>query len=83
MFDSRELFSRMSLEEKAGQLVMQDFVGRWDVPQDVTQGLAEGAIGSILYFSGCNVIDSYQLRILTEKVQTAARSGPRRIPAFI
>jgi beta-N-acetylhexosaminidase len=83
MFDTRELFSRMSLEEKAGQLVMQDFVGRWEVPQDVTQGLAEGAIGSILYFSGCNVIDSYQLRILTEKVQTAARSGPWRIPAFI
>ncbi|MCX7655985.1 MAG: hypothetical protein N2Z76_05630 [Treponemataceae bacterium] len=83
MMDIMELFSRMSLEEKAGQLVMQDFVGRWEIPSEVVEGLADGSIGSILYFSGCNVIDSAQLRRLTEKVQEAALSGTLKIPAFV
>lgn len=61
--------SSMSLEERAGQLVMSSFVGREEIPSDTIELLEKGAVGSVLYFSGCNVVDSLQLRSLTEKVQ--------------
>ena len=75
--------SSMSLEERAGQLVMSSFVGREEIPSDTIELLEKGAVGSMLYFSGCNVVDSLQLRSLTEKVQEASLKSPHQIPQFI
>ena len=81
--NAKELLSKMSLEEKAGQLIMSSFVDRYDIPEDMQKLLETGAVGSILYFSGCNVVDSLQLRDLTEKVQAASLKSPHKIPQFI
>ncbi len=78
-----EKLSSMTLEEKAGQLVMSSFVGRNDIPSDTLELLKKGAVGSMLYFSGCNVVDTLQLRSLTEKVQEASLQSPHGIPQFI
>ncbi len=83
MMDIDEILSGMTLEEKAGQLVMSSFVDRYEVPADMDGLLKSGAVGSILYFSGCNVIDPAQLRDLTEKVQASARANRFGIPAFV
>jgi beta-N-acetylhexosaminidase len=81
--DVKKTLEAMSLEERAGQLVMEDFVGRREIPGDAVEALASGAVGSILYFSGCNVVDGVQLRSLTELVQKAARSSRSAVPAFV
>lgn len=81
--DIEAIISGMTLEEKAGQLVMSSFVDRYEVPADMDALLRSGAVGSILYFSGCNVIDPVQLRNLTEKVQASARANRFGIPAFV
>jgi len=83
MKDIETIISEMTLEEKAGQLVMSSFTDRYEVPADMDALLREGAVGSILYFSGCNVIDPAQLRNLTEKVQASARGNRFGIPAFV
>lgn len=81
--DPISALASMSLEEKAGQLVMEDFVGRREIPQDALEALERGAVGSILYFSGCNVVDGLQLHGLTSMVQKAARSARSGVPAFV
>jgi beta-N-acetylhexosaminidase len=73
----------LSLEERAGQLVMSSFSGQWEVPENTLNLLEQGAIGSILYFSGCNVVDSIQLRDLTIKVLNAAKKSKAKIKPFI
>lgn len=73
----------MSLEERAGQLVMSSFTGRTSVPEETVELIKTGAAGSILYFSGCNIVDALQLRSLTEKVQAASRQTKNAIPQFI
>lgn len=78
-----QILSEMTLEEKAGQLIMSSFVDRYEVPADMDALLRSGAVGSVLYFSGCNVIDPVQLRDLTEKVQESARANRFGIPAFV
>lgn len=78
-----EILKEMTLEEKAGQLVMSSFVERFNVPGDMDTLLRAGSVGSILYFSGCNVIDPVQLRSLTEKVQESARKNRFGIPVFV
>ncbi len=83
MKDIEAIIGEMTLEEKAGQLVMSSFTDRYEVPADMDRLLSEGAVGSILYFSGCNVIDPAQLRDLTEKVQASARRNRFGIPAFV
>ncbi len=83
MFDIDSILKQMTLEEKAGQLVMSSFVDRFEVPSDMDALLQKGAVGSILYFSGCNVIDPLQLRDLTEKVQASARKSRFGIPVFV
>lgn len=83
MKDIESIIGEMTLEEKAGQLVMSSFVDRYEVPADIDALLKSGAVGSILYFSGCNVIDPAQLRDLTEKVQASARGNRFGIPAFV
>lgn len=83
MKDIESIIGEMTLEEKAGQLVMSSFTDRYEVPADMDELLKNGAVGSILYFSGCNVIDPAQLRDLTEKVQASARRNRFGIPAFV
>lgn len=83
MQDIHTILAEMTLEEKAGQLIMSSFVGRNTVPDDMVALLGSGAVGSILYFSGCNVVDPVQLRDLTEKVQTTARKNRFGIPVFV
>ncbi len=83
MKDIEAIIGEMTLEEKAGQLVMSSFTDRYEVPAEMDRLLGEGAVGSILYFSGCNVIDPAQLRDLTEKVQASARRNRFGIPAFV
>ena len=83
MLDIDAILGKMTLEEKAGQLVMSSFVDRFEVPADMDELLEKGAVGSILYFSGCNIIDPLQLRALTEKVQASARKNRFGIPVFV
>ena len=79
----RSIVADMSLEERAGQLVMSSFTSRTDVPAETVELLKSGSAGSILYFSGCNIVDGLQLRALTEKVQALSRSSKSGIPSFI
>ena len=83
MKDIDIILKEMTLEEKAGQLVMSSFVDRYEVPSDMAALLEAGAVGSVLYFSGCNIIDPERLRNLTEKVQEKARKNRFGIPVFI
>lgn len=83
MKDIETILKEMTLEEKAGQLVMSSFVERYTVPQDMDGLLRAGAVGSVLYFSGCNVIDPVQLRALTERVQDSALRNRFGIPVFV
>lgn len=83
MKDINIMLKEMTLEEKAGQLVMSSFTDRYEVPSDMATLLEEGAVGSILYFSGCNIIDPPRLRNLTEKVQASARKNRFGIPVFV
>lgn len=83
MKDIDSILKEMTLEEKAGQLIMSSFVERKNVPADMDALLAQGAVGSILYFSGCNVVDPAQLRSLTEKVQASARKNRFGVPVFV
>lgn len=83
MKDIESILKEMTLEEKAGQLVMSSFVERFAVPSDMDALLCAGAVGSVLYFSGCNVINPIQLRSLTEKVQESARKNRFGIPVFV
>ncbi|HKL86070.1 MAG TPA: hypothetical protein VJ861_07035, partial [Treponemataceae bacterium] len=80
MKDIDIILKEMTLEEKAGQLVMSSFVDRYEVPADMAALLEAGAVGSVLYFSGCNIIDPKRLRDLTEKVQEKARKNRFGIP---
>ena len=73
----------MSLDERAGQLVMSSFTGRTSIPEETVELIKAGAAGSILYFSGCNVVDALQLRGLTEKVQKASLESKAGLPQFI
>ena len=77
------IIKNMTLDERAGQLVMSSFTGRTEIPEETVELIKAGAAGSILYFSGCNVVDALQLRGLTEKVQKASLQSKAGLPQFI
>ncbi|MBN1412072.1 MAG: hypothetical protein JW969_14610 [Spirochaetales bacterium] len=83
MSNLKNILEKMTLEEKAGQMLMENFVGRYEVPQETLENIQNGRFGSILYFSGCNVVDSFQLKDLTSKIQAAARKSRLSMPLLV
>ncbi len=80
---AKQLIEAMSLEEKAGQVMMEDFVGHYDVPAHSADAIRKGKMGAIIYFSGCNVIDGMQLKKLTKKVVSIGKQGRLKLPPLI
>lgn len=79
----KRIISSMTLEEKVGQLFMEYNESKYEVLPHVKQALKEGIIGSIIYFSGCNVEDGVQLSELSIKVQEASKKSKYKLPAII
>lgn len=79
----KRIINEMTLEEKVGQLFMEYNESKYEVLPHVKEALKEGRIGSIIYFSGCNVEDGVQLSELSIKVQEAAKKNRFKLPAII
>jgi beta-N-acetylhexosaminidase len=80
---STELLARLSLRQKLGQLFLMSFVG-WHGVSPVVRSLNEkGLLGGIIFFSGSNVQNIDQLRLLTSLIQGMARESPIGIPYLI
>ena len=61
----KRIIDSMSLEEKVGQLFMENNESKYEVLLHVKQALKDGIIGSIIYFSVCNVENGLQLSELS------------------
>ncbi|GEM_PF-450260 len=79
----KKIISEMTLEEKVGQLFMEYNESKYEVLPHVKEALKEGRVGSIIYFSGCNVENGVQLSELSIKVQEAAKKNRFKLPAII
>ncbi len=83
MKDIKKLISEMTLEEKLGQLFMEYMEDKYNVLPHIKDALDSGRIGSIIYFSGCNVEDGLQFGELSAKLQMEAGKRGRGIPLVL
>ncbi|GAB6088423.1 glycoside hydrolase family 3 protein [Spirochaeta dissipatitropha] len=65
----------LSLEQKIGQMFLQEFIGTRDLPDSLLAKAADGLLGGVIYYSGSNVEDSDQLRELTSSIRQAVMAG--------
>lgn len=81
--DLRPIINKMTTEEKVGQLFMEYMEHKYEVLPHIKEAFAEGRIGSIIYFSGCNVEDGVQLGALSAKVLKESMKHRHGIPALL
>lgn len=77
------LLSQMTLEEKIGQLLFEDFVGKEAPTKGIEEAILKNHIGGIIFFSGCNVDNGLQVARLTKQLQEIAQRTRLKIPLFI
>lgn len=83
MIDPKKIFSEMTLEEKCGQLFLQEFKGYEKMPEDLIELNKKNQLGGIIYFSGVNVKDLDQLHSLSQDVQSHAKENKWNLPFII
>lgn len=75
------LWPELSLEEKAGQLLMIGFEGKKPRPE-VARLLAEGKAGGVVFLAR-NLVDAGQTRELIQSLQELAAKRPHGLPLLI
>jgi len=86
MIDDNELkkiINNLTLEEKIGQLLMENFIGKYEIPDKTKEAIIQGRIGNIIYFSGCNVESGIQLAKLSTEVHNLFLKTRNKIPPII
>lgn len=79
----KNIIKNLSIEEKIGQLMMENFLGKKEIPDSTKEAILKGRIGNIIYFSGCNVDNGLQLSELSGKVQKIFAKTKHKIPGLI
>lgn len=77
------LLLRMTLEEKVGQLLFEDFIGKDAPTEGIKEAILRHHIGGIIFFSGCNVDNGLQVAKLTKQLQEISLRTKLKIPLFI
>jgi beta-N-acetylhexosaminidase len=75
-----ETISRLSLKQKLAQMFLLNFIGYTEVTPSIRALNAKGLLGGIIFFSGSNVQDIEQLRLLTTRIQDLVKESPVGIP---
>jgi len=79
----KEIIKKMSLEEKAGQLIASGFNGTKELTPTIKRALENGHIGTIMFHCTSNFRTALQIKDLSLKIQNTALKSRLKTPAFI
>jgi beta-N-acetylhexosaminidase len=83
MFKAVDVFNKMTLKEKIGQMYMQYYQGYDDMPEKFKEMNRKNQLGGFIFFSGNNVRNLTQLRSMTEKIQSYAGENDYNLPFLL
>ncbi len=83
MFEVKDVFDRMTLKEKIGQMFMQYFKGYEDIPEKFKEMNRKNLLGGFIFFSGNNVRHIDQLHNLTATIQSYASENAYNLPFLL